>query len=165
MDADPLFEHVARERAARGRAPGWRVSPPGAAARLFSDRDHGSPGGALDAAIAWRDTQRDPRSRVPIPAANVTLAPGVYLVAQRTRGRTYPVVKAVARDADGASRELVRSLLKHDPESALREAAEHRHRYRAQARDESESADAILTEALASYRAFVSDPSAHAEAP
>lgn len=163
MDADPLFEHVAREAAARGRAPGWRVSPPGAASRLFSDADHGSIGGALDAALAWRDEQRDPRARVPIPAANVTLAPGVYLVAQRTRGRTYPVVKAVARDADGRSRELVRSLLKHDPEAALREAAEHRHRHRAQARDADASAADILDEALAAYRAFVADESAHAE--
>ena len=157
MDADPLFEHIAREAAARGRAPGWRVSPPRGGSRLFSDRDHGSPGGALDAALAWRDEQLDPRSHVPLPGRRVTLAPGIYLVTQRARGREYPVLRAEVLDEHGKPRVLARSLLKHAPEDALREAAEHRFFHRDTARISHASADALHRDALQAYRAFVAE--------
>lgn len=155
MDQDPLFEHVAREVAARGRAPGWRVSPPRGGSRLFADREHGSPGAALDAALTWRDDQLDPRQHVPLPDRRVTLAPGIYFVTQRARGHEYPVVRAEALDESGKPRVLARSLLKHAPEDALREAAEHRFAHRDTARIAHASADALHRDALDAYRQFV----------
>ncbi len=156
---DPRLQHVTREAAARGRAPGWRAQPPGGGSRLFSDADHGSPGAALDAALAWRDEQLTAETRVPLPTARVTLAPGIYLMAQRSRGRAYPVVRAEARDADGTPQTLVRSLLKHTPDSAIREAAEHRYQHRAGAsRFDHPSADALYADALAAFRQHTAEP-------
>lgn len=146
---DPRFQHLSREAAARGRAPGWRAEPPGAPSRLFSDADHGSPGAALDAAIAWRDGEAA-RVTVPLPDAPVTLAPGIYLTTQPGRARRYPVVKAIADDADGKRQTLVRSLIKHAPQDAIREAAEHRIRHRGAAAGP--VAD-LYAEALAAYAA------------
>ena len=153
---DPRLEHVTREAAARGRSPGWRAEPPGRPSRLFADAEHGSPGAALDAALAWRD---EPRS-VPVPDAPVTLAPGIYLTTQPKGERRYPVVKAIADDADGNRKTLVRSLLKHDPETLLRQAAEHRYRYRNGLPGfDHPSADALYADALAAYRAFLAEHS------
>ena len=149
MPPDPRFVHVEREPAARGRAPGWRADVPGAPSRLFSDTDHGSPGAALDAALAWRDSE-SARPSLPLPDAPVTLAPGIYLTTQPGKRRRYPVVKAIADDADGKRQTLVRSLLRHDPETVLREAAEHRVRHRGASAG---SVDDLFAQALAAYRA------------
>ena len=160
MPPDPRLAHVEREPAARGRAPGWRVRVPRGtvpgAARLFADAEHGSPGAALDAALAWRDVQLDPRHHVPVPPAPVSLAPGVYFAADTIRGHTYPVVKASADDAGGTRRSLNRSLLKHAPEAAIRDAAEFRFGHRRGLPGFAyPSADALFQEALAAYRAYV----------
>ena len=158
---DPRLQHVSRQPAARGRAPGWRLAPPGAAVRLFSDRDHGSPGAALDAALAFRDRRDPPHAAVPIPAERVTLAPGISLLAHRRGPHTYPVVRAAATTAEGRTASIVRSLVKHAPERALRDAAEHRFRHR-QGRPgfPYTSPDALYADALAAFRAHLDSKAA-----
>ena len=69
------------------------------------------------------------------------------------RGRTYPVVEA---SEDGQRHSLNRSLLKHAPETAIRDAAEFRfHVRRGLPGFEYASADALFLGALAAYRAYV----------
>ena len=152
---DPRLDRITREAARRGRSPGWRVALPDGSSRLFPDADAGTPGLALDAAIAYRDGE-PAANLVPLPTGRVTLAPGVYLMAQRSKGRAYPVIRADARDASGAVRSIVRSLHKHAPEAALRDAAAHRFEHRAgETRFEYETADALYADALAAYQAHV----------
>lgn len=153
---DPHLAHVEREAAARGRAPGWRVAAPRGPARLFADSEHGSAGAALDAALAWRDLQLDPRQHVPVPDAPVTLAPSLYFAAYAAKGYTYPVIKTSATDADGNAHTLARSLLKHAPEDAIRDAAEFRFRFRRGLPGfEHNTAEALYADALDAYRAYV----------
>ena len=168
MLPDPRLVHVEREPAARGRAPGWRVRVPQGtvpgAARLFADAEHGTPGAALDAALAWRDVQLDPRHHVPVPAVPIALAPGVYFAPDTVRGHTYAVIKASADDADGKRHSLNRSLLKHAPEAAIRDAAEMRFRIRhGLAGFDYESADALYRDALAAYRSHVAEAAPSAD--
>lgn len=152
---DPHLQHVSRQAAARGRSPGWRVASPRGPERLFADTEHGSTGTALDAALAWRDAQLDVRQHVPIPKGRVTLAPGLYLGTQTVRGRVYPVVKASADDAQGKRHVLSRSLFKHTPEDAIREAAELRFRARhGRPGFPHDSAQSLFDEAFAVYQAY-----------
>lgn len=154
---DPHLQHVAREAAARGRSPGWRVRAP-QSVRLFTDSEYGSTGAALDAALAWRDEQLDPRHHVPAPAGRVTLAPGIYLATDTVRGNPHPVIKASADDADGKRHAVNRSLLKHTPEDAIQAAAEMRFRVRnGRLGFTHETEDALFQDALAAYQAYVRD--------
>ncbi|MGB3545015.1 hypothetical protein [Rubrivirga sp.] len=149
---DPRLHSVTREAAARGRSPGWRASPPNRPSRLFADAEHGSPGAALDAALAWRDQPRP----LPLPDAPVTLAPGIYLTTQSKGDRRYPVVKAIADDEGGNRKTLVRSLAKHGHEAALRQAAEHRFRYRfGLSGFDAPTADSLYRDALRCYQDHV----------
>ena len=150
---DPHLQHIAREAAARGRAPGWRVAVP-RGARLFTDADHGSTGAALDAALDWRDAQLDPRRYVPIPTSTVRLAQGISFTAQTIAGHAYPVIKAVA-NADGKRETVTRSLYTHSPEDAIRDAAEMRVRIRrGRPGFKHDTAEALTQIALDAYHAY-----------
>ena len=132
--AHPTLDHVARiERP--GQGGGWRVSPPdNRAERLVLDRDHGSPGAALDAALAYRDGTpgRAPQGKRSAGASQALVA-GVLLTDVASRGETYPAVRAEVRlpDGEGGTRRktLTRSVARYGLDDALRQAVEFRFRH------------------------------------
>ena len=128
------LDHVARvERP--GEGGGWRSQPTDSRPeRFFPDRDHGSPGAALDAALAYRDgtPALAPEGKRRADAAH-SLVAGVRLVEVASRGETYPAVRAEVRvpDGKGATRRktITRSVARYGLDDALRQAVEFRFRH------------------------------------
>ena len=151
------LDHVARV-ARPGEGGGWRAQPTDdRPERFFPDRDHGSPGAALDAALAYRDgtPASAPQGKRRADASR-SLVAGVLLTDVASRGETYPAVRAEVRvpDGTGATRRktITRSVSRYGLDDALRQAVEFRFRHMKALHGDAfpyASADALLAEARA----------------
>ena len=165
------LDGIERVEPARGVRPGWRVTvhrpgPPGRArapeTQFFGDTTHGSPGAALDAALAWRDEAAE-RLRRTAPKvfrqvrddAENALLPGIHLQRSRHGDRTYLSVRTSVQTPEGQQRAFRRSIGRRSAEDALRDVARFRFEHMRRLHGDAfpyASADDLYREALAALR-------------
>jgi hypothetical protein len=125
-----------------GRTHGWlvRLQRDGEiTSKLFSDRVHGGRGGSYQAALAWRDRQRERLGPTPRGDASHLLSPearrrnrqvltrtgvtGIGFQLRPYRGGRVPYVTAYWIDEEGRRRQTSFSVDKHGVEDAVALAA------------------------------------------